>query len=256
MQVVAISKSRAAVPEILEHFKKGEPFDIAVIDIRMPEFNGYSLAKAIRQLDRPMSFLPLLAFSSSTLDRSGNLKASGFNGFLPKPVRREKLIKMIGRLLGEGEAVNGEREKKQIITQHTLAEESKHSLHILMVEDNPINRKLTGTMLLKAGYQLTSVGDGEAAVKTYTSDPGKFNLILMDIQMPVMDGLEATRRIRAQGFENIPIIAMTADSMKGDMEKCIEAGMNDYISKPVRRDLLYKIVKKWCFIDDDFTKRG
>jgi CheY-like chemotaxis protein len=125
-------------------------------------------------------------------------------------------------------------------------EESKHAIHILLVEDNPINLKLASSMLLKAGYQLTAAADGEKAVEIYTSDPGKFNLILMDIQLPGIDGLEATRIIRSKGLNDIPIIAMTADSMKGDMEKCLEAGMNDYIAKPIRRDLFYKIVKKWC----------
>lgn len=249
MQVVQLSDSRDAIPEIVKHFKNKQPFDIAVMDIRMPGLTGYDLAKGVRQLEEPLSSLPLLAFSSSTLDRSGSLKASGFNGFLPKPVARDKLLKMIGRLLGEGEVVEKEDQREEIVTQHTLAEETKHSIHILLVEDNPINQKLAGFMLSKAGYQLTTAANGEEAVKLYTSDPDKYSLILMDIQMPVMDGLEATQRIRDKGFHHIPIIAMTAESMKGDMEKCIEAGMNDYMAKPIRRDLLYKMVKKWCLID-------
>jgi two-component system sensor histidine kinase/response regulator len=249
MQVVQISDSRDVIREIVKHFKNNQPFDIAVMDIRMPGLSGYDLAQGVRQLEEPLSQLPLLAFSSSTLDRSGTLKASGFNGFLPKPVAREKLLRMIGRLLAGGEVVEKEEQKEEIITQHTLAEEIKHSIHILLVEDNPINQKLAGFMLSKAGYRLTTAVNGEEAVNLYTAEPDKFDLILMDIQMPVMDGLEATGKIRSKGFHNIPIIAMTAESMKGDMEKCIEAGMNDYISKPIRRDLLYKMVKKWCLID-------
>jgi PAS domain S-box-containing protein len=249
MQVVQLSDSRDVIREIVTHFKNKEPFDIAVMDIRMPGLTGYDLAKGVRQLEEPLSSLPLLAFSSSTLDRSGALKASGFNGFLPKPVARDKLLKMIGRLLGEQELVEKEEQKEEIITQHTLAEETKHSIHILLVEDNLINQKLAGFMLSKAGYRLTTAANGEEAVNLYTAEPGKYHLILMDIQMPVMDGLEAAQRIREKGFHHIPIIAMTAESMKGDMEKCIEAGMNDYIAKPIRRDLLYKMVKKWCLID-------
>jgi len=249
MQVVQISDSRDVIREIVKHFKNNQPFDIAVMDIRMPGLSGYDLAQGVRQLEEPLSQLPLLAFSSSTLDRSGTLKASGFNGFLPKPVAREKLLRMIGRLLAGGEVVEKEEQKEEIITQHTLEEEIKHSIHILLVEDNPINQKLAGFMLSKAGYRLTTAVNGEEAVNLYTAEPDKYHLILMDIQMPVMDGLEATGKIRSKGFHNIPIIAMTAESMKGDMEKCIEAGMNDYISKPIRRDLLYKMVKKWCLID-------
>jgi PAS domain S-box-containing protein len=251
MQVVQISDSRDAIPAIVKHFKNKQPFDIAVMDIRMPGLTGYDLAKGVRQLEEPLSSLPLLAFSSSTLDRSGSLNASGFNGFLPKPIARDKLLKMIGRLLGEQDVVEKEEQKKEIVTQHTLAEEIKHSIQILLVEDNPINQKLAGFILSKAGYRLTTAANGEEAVKLYTADPDKYHLILMDIQMPVMDGLEATQRIREKGFHNIPIIAMTAESMKGDMEKCINAGMNDYIAKPIRRDLLYKMVKKWCLTDEE-----
>jgi len=246
MQAVQISDSREVIPEIVKHFENKEPFDIAVMDIRMPGLTGYDLAKKVRRLEGPLSSLPLLAFSSSTLDRSGVLKASGFNGFLPKPIGRDKLFKMIGRLLGEPEVIEGEEQEYEIVTQHTLAEETKHSIHILLVEDNPINQRLAGFMLSKAGYRSTTAENGEEAVKLYTSEPDKFHLILMDIQMPVMDGLEATGKIREKGFHDIPIVAMTAESMKGDMEKCIEAGMNDYIAKPIRRDLLYKMVKKWC----------
>ena len=251
MQVVLVSDPRETIPEILKHFKNREPFDIAIMDIRMPGLSGYDLAKGIRQMEEPMSSLPLLAFSSSTLDRSGTLKACGFNGFLPKPVARYKLLKMIGRLLGEQDVDEKEVQKEEIMTQHMLEEESKHSIHILLVEDNPINQKLAGFMLSKAGYRLTLASNGEEAVKIYTSQPDTFNLILMDIQMPVLDGLQATGKIRSSGFFNIPIIAMTAESMKGDMEKCKEAGMNDYISKPIRRDLLYKMVKKWCLINKE-----
>jgi signal transduction histidine kinase/DNA-binding response OmpR family regulator len=251
MQVVQISEARKAIPAIIRHFKNKNPFDIAILDILMPGLSGYDLSREIRQLEEPMSSLPLLAFTSSTPDRSGGIKESGFNGFLPKPAPRDKLLKMVGRLLGEREMPQRDGQAEEVVTQHTLAEEIKHSLHILLVEDNPINRKLASNMLTKAGYRLTQAAHGQEAVKIYTSEPGKFNLILMDIQMPVLDGLQATRIIRSKGYYDVPIIAMTAQSMKGDMEKCIEAGMNDYISKPIRRELLYKLVRKWCLAQED-----
>lgn len=134
-----------------------------------------------------------------------------------------------------------------------VADETKHSVHILLAEDNPINRKLAHFMFTKAGYRVTAVNDGKEAVDVYKSEPDRFDLILMDIQMPVMNGREATREIRrleAQinskpAASHIPIIAITAQSMKGDREKCIEAGMDDYIAKPIKREVVFEMVKQW-----------
>jgi CheY-like chemotaxis protein len=98
----------------------------------------------------------------------------------------------------------------------------------------------------KAGYRLETVNNGAKAVNLYTSGPDDFDIIFMDVQMPEMDGIEATRVIRSRGFTEIPIIAITAQAMKGDREKCLAAGMNDYISKPIRREAVFAMVKKWA----------
>jgi CheY-like chemotaxis protein len=134
-----------------------------------------------------------------------------------------------------------------MVTQHTIIEDYKHSINILLAEDNLINQKLARFMLEKSGYKVTVANNGEEAVNIYKSTPDKFNLILMDIQMPKLDGKKATGILRNEGFNNIPIIAMTAEVMKGDREKCIAAGMNDYIPKPIKRDVIFKVIKKWCF---------
>ncbi|NIM16023.1 MAG: response regulator, partial [Candidatus Aminicenantes bacterium] len=162
---------------------------------------------------------------------------------------------MMKRLLaGESDRITSEEDKekqKVVFTQHSLVEEAKHSVHILLVEDNPINQKLARFMLTKGGYQLDVVNNGQEAVDTYTTDPGKFDLIFMDINMPEMDGREATRIIREKGFTEVPIIAMTAHALREDREKCLEAGMNDYISKPIKRDIVFNMVNKWVFITDN-----
>ncbi len=119
------------------------------------------------------------------------------------------------------------------------------TIRILMVEDNKLNRKLAEFLLIKAGYQVDIAVTGKEAVEKFLSDPEGFDMILMDIQMPEMDGKDAARLIRESGYTKIPIIAMTAASMKGDREKCVEAGMNDYISKPIKKDILYQLIKKW-----------
>ena len=123
----------------------------------------------------------------------------------------------------------------------------KHSARILLAEDNLINQKLAKMMLTKAGYQVEVANNGQEAVEKYTTSPENFDLIFMDVQMPEMDGIEATQVIREKGFDTIPIVAMTANAMKGDREICLKAGMNDYISKPIKRELTFEILEKWIF---------
>lgn len=130
-------------------------------------------------------------------------------------------------------------------TQSPAAELPDGSVRILLAEDNPINRKLAGYMLTRAGYRLEYAIDGKEAVAKFTAEPDAFDLILMDIQMPEMDGKEAARRIRENGFDGVPIIAMTAQTMKGDREACLAAGMNDYIAKPIKSEIVFEMVKKW-----------
>jgi len=119
-------------------------------------------------------------------------------------------------------------------------------MHILLVEDNPVNQKLAKMMLTKAGYQVDVANNGKEAVDKYTTSPENFDLIFMDIQMPEMDGMQATQNIREKGFDTIPIIAMTAHAMKGDREKCLNSGMNDYITKPIKRELVLAKIEKWA----------
>ncbi len=121
-------------------------------------------------------------------------------------------------------------------------------MRILLAEDNPVNQKLAELMLTKGGYHVEVANNGKEAVEKYITSPGDFDLIFMDIQMPEMDGLEATKAIRKREDE-IPIIAMTANAMKGDMEKCLNAGMDDYMTKPIKRDLIFEMIKKWVFKD-------
>jgi CheY-like chemotaxis protein len=229
-----------------EEFAKGDPVHICILDIQMPEFSGYDIARLVRQHKDPrIASIPLLAFSSSTTKRTRMYRESGFDGFLPKPVQRQKLITMIKRLLGEKTESTDKSDKQMVITQHSLVEEAKHSVCILLAEDNPLNQKLAVFMLSKAGYHLDVAETGKEVVDRFSKNPLNYDLIFMDIHMPEMDGLEATRVLRARGYKDIPIIAMTADAMKEDREKCIGAGMNDYIAKPIKREVVFNMVRKW-----------
>jgi CheY-like chemotaxis protein len=102
-------------------------------------------------------------------------------------------------------------------------------------------------MLTKAGYQVEVAGNGKIAFEKYTADPEAFDLIFMDVQMPEMDGKSATQAIRSAGHQEVPIVAMTAQAMKGDREKCLAAGMNDYVTKPIKREAVFDVLKKWVF---------
>ena len=255
----------------VEDTLKKQHFDICILDIQMPYIDGYDLAKSIRN----SSQIPLLAFSSSTERGAKRCMEAGFNGFLPKPIRRKKLLHMIERLLGEEK----DTPKKKIVTQYSIREETKHSVNILLAEDNPVNQKLAKLMLTKAGYQVEVANNGKEALNIYKEKPEDFNLIFMDIQMPEMDGMEATKEIRKlenrnlseqsgdpiwsgeeagklnetehratstkQPVTRIPIIAMTANAMEGDRERCIESGMDDYISKPIKREIVFEMIGRW-----------
>jgi len=211
----------------------------------MPRLSGDEVARQIRALNSPLSDLLLLAFSSSTLRRATLFQEIGFNGYLPKPIKRERLLDMMQRLLGKKKSKEDKEKEEALVTQHSLIEGAKQSVYILLAEDNLLNQKLAKTMLQKAGYQLEVASTGKEALEKYLENPDRYDLIFMDIQMPVMDGKEATRIIRSKGFDKVPIIAMTAESMKGDREKCLDAGMNDYIAKPIKREMVFKLIKKW-----------
>jgi two-component system sensor histidine kinase/response regulator len=119
------------------------------------------------------------------------------------------------------------------------------SVSLLIAEDHPVNQKLIKAILTKAGYQVALANNGREAFEKFCASSEHYDLIFMDVQMPEMDGLEATRKIRAQGFEQIPIIAMTAHAMKGDREMCLAAGMNDYIAKPIKKESVFELIDTW-----------
>jgi PAS domain S-box-containing protein len=119
------------------------------------------------------------------------------------------------------------------------------SVSLLIAEDHPVNQKLIQAILTKAGYQVELANNGREAFEKFCTSSGQYDLVFMDVQMPEMDGLEATRKIRSEGFEQIPIIAMTAHAMKGDREMCLAAGMNDYIAKPIKKEIVFELVDNW-----------
>ncbi len=251
MRTETLLKSTETLPAIRSAAAAGDPFDVVVMDIQMPEISGYEVARMIREDgDCRISQMKIMAFSSSISRRIKIYKNSGFDGFLPKPIQRSKMIAMLKRLIGESEAAGETGETKPdevILTQHALAEEAKRAVRILLAEDNLMNQRLAQVMLTKAGYQLDVAGNGKEAVEKYTAEPERYDLIFMDLHMPELDGLEATTVLRNRGYKNVPIVAMTADAMKEDRDRCLASGMDDYIAKPIRREEVFSMVKKWVF---------
>ena len=246
LDAVTLKDSRQVRPVLLQALADGCMFDIIILDIQMPEPDGYALARMIRHELPGTGNIPLLAYTSATERNAQQCKEAGFDAFLTKPTRREILFKTIEKLLAtEAIIVPEDQEKEQFITQYSVREEIKQSVRILLAEDNPVNQKLAVMILTKAGYTVEVAGNGRVAVECIAAAPNQFDLILMDVQMPEMDGLAATRELRARGFNTLPIIAMTANAMKGDREICLKAGMNDYITKPVKREIVYEIIEKW-----------
>ena len=277
MNVVAFSNGKQVLPALQEAMETKEPFDLCISDIQMPEMSGYEVARKVREYEDQiatrnpqLATRTLLLALSSLMERDAKkCEDAGFNGFLAKPVRREKLVKMIQRLLGDELTTERKPVQSKIATQHSIKEEAKQSVRILLAEDNPVNQKLATLMLKKAGYHVEVINNGKEAFEKYTGSPDDFDLIFMDIQMPEMDGLEATDEIRKWEREliahssqlkaedkksatrnhepatRVPIVAMTASAMKGDREMCIEAGMDDYITKPIRRELVFEVIERW-----------
>ncbi len=246
LKVTTRNESDSTMELLKDARQEGTPFDLAVLDLHMPSPNGFQLAQTIRKADSGISKTPLLAYSSMNDRSAKRCKEAGFDAFLTKPVRREILFKAIEKILQPPDDKNRLKQKEKLVTQFSVREEMKQSVHLLLAEDNIVNQKLAVLILTKAGYKVEVAVNGRQAVDAYTADPDHFDLILMDVQMPEMDGLDATRAIRESGFENVPIVAMTANAMKGDREKCLDAGMNDYITKPIKREIVFKIVEKWA----------
>jgi len=246
---VAVQDPRLAVGELQKAAQAGTPYDLAILDILMPELDGFALAMAIRALPGDAGTIPLLAYTLASEKIATRCQEVGFNAFLNKPSQRKILLRTVLRLLDRQApppvaSVSGQR----LVTQYLVREELKQSVRILLAEDNPINQKLAMAMLGKAGYLVTLAENGRQAVKMYCQDPRRFDIILMDVQMPELDGLEATRQIRARGFTAVPVVAMTANSMTGDREECLAAGMNDYISKPIKREVVFQALDRWLYI--------
>jgi two-component system, sensor histidine kinase and response regulator len=215
---------------------RGRPYDMVLIDRALPDLSGDRLGQRVAGEPRYARPSLILLVASGMRGDAAQARAAGFAAYLPKPVRAEMLLECLRALRGARAAEGGgaaDPSAAGIITAHTMADR-RARLDVLVVDDNPVNRKLLQIILDRAGHDVTLACDGREAVGAV--EGGRFDLVLMDVQMPVMDGLEATRRIRAlpdPARARTPIVAVTANAMRGDADACYAAGMDGYVTKPV-----------------------
>ena len=242
--------------KLMSFFKKNplKNYDIGIIDGGSRDMEStIEIGRQIRKIAlsslqaRPV---PLMACVLPVPGGFEQLKKEGFHGFLVKPVQKKKFFTMIAAILGNNSQESKTGEIKPI-TSHSMREDFKRSVSILLAEDNPVNQKMTELFLTKAGYCTETADNGLEAFNIYAGSPLKFDLIFMDINMPDMDGFEATRRIR-QEEENmgvnrrVPIIALTANVLEEFENKCLKAGMDAFLAKPVKREDVFRAVKTWA----------
>ncbi|WP_199314051.1 response regulator [Leptolyngbya sp. FACHB-671] len=234
MVVHAVASAR----EALSLLGAKQPFDLAILDMQMPQMDGLTLGEMIRQ-QTPYQHLPLVLLTS--MGKPDNMAAAAveFAACLTKPVKQSQLYNTLLRVLGTQPIVIKPSQGTLEIDPH-LAEQ--YPLKILLAEDNLVNQKVALLMLQRLGYKADVVSNGLEALKALQDQ--KYDLVLMDVQMPEMDGLEATRSIRQNYLlERCPrIVAMTANAMRGDREECLQSGMDDYISKPIQMQDLLRVL--------------
>ena len=241
MRPTTVEDGRSALLQLRRAATAGEPFRLILLDAMMPELDGYPLAQRIA--DDPAIAGPPVIILSSAGQLGDHARERGCNaGFLTKPVKQSDLLRTITSVVFKKEdPVTAERNDPPSEPEH------RTKLHVLVAEDNSVNQKLAVRMLEKLGHEPRAVDDGHQALNALMED--QFDLVVMDVQMPVFDGLEATRILR--GFEkqhpemgHVLVIAMTAHAMKGDRERCLEAGCDDYVSKPMRSHELSEAIAR------------
>ncbi len=237
----SVGNGKKALEILKFSLKVNNPFNIVIIDFKMPNMNGEELIQKIRE-DKSFDDIKLILMTS--VDLKGDLKEQtkiNISEYLLKPIKQTTLINSLKRILDLSP-----NETNNIQSKSPIPNNIKKSIRILLAEDNIVNQKVALNILKKFGYSCDISNNGQEAVSSLKK--GKYDIILMDCQMPIMDGYKATEEIRFLESDNsshIPIIAMTANTMKGDKEKCINVGMNDYIEKPIDPIILKKTIEKW-----------
>ncbi len=242
---VCASSADEAIALMRQAAAAGKAFEVALLDHQMPGYDGAKLGKTITS-DPTLKATRLILLTSSGQRGDGHLFAElGFAGYLLKPVAQRDLTDCLATVLAS-RAETWHLRSQPIVTRHALRSHRVRNRHrLLLAEDNVVNQKVACRTLEKLGYRVDVAPDGKAAVKAW--ETGRYDLILMDCQMPVLDGYEATREIRSLELtsKRTPIVALTAHAMKGADIQCAAAGMDDYLTKPINREKLQSCLDRW-----------
>ncbi len=233
MKSTSVPGGEGALAKLSEAQEAGEPFALILMDMHMPNMDGFELIERIRRSPYPSAVTIMMLTSAGHRGDAARCQELGVAAYLLKPIRQSELREAIARVLGA-------REQKgaiPLITRYSLqdARELSASLRVLLVEDNRVNQRLATRLLEKRGHFVSIAGDGREALVALEKE--SFDLVLMDLQMPEMDGFEATTVIREKektSGNHLAIVALTAHAMKGDREKCLAGGMDAYLTKPIR----------------------
>ena len=234
MRPVAVDGGPAALASVEDAWVAGEPYEVVLLDVRMPEMDGFAVAEAMGPNPHMAGATIVMLTSDDRAQEQARCEALGLSAYMVKPITKRDLLRSLQRALRRRDAT---AVPLAPLTRDNADGPAPRALRVLVAEDNEVNVRLTVALLTKLGHAATVVGDGQAAVEAHARE--LFDLILMDVQMPVLGGLDATRLIReaeaaAPHRPHVPIVALTARAMKGDREECLAAGMDDYVTKPVR----------------------
>ena len=244
MQPVAVADGRQAIVELARAKQAGAPYKLLLLDVRMPELDGFDVIEALRE-QHENDIAPIMMLTSDgQRGDAARCRELGVAAYLLKPYSQSDLFNAIMNTLGLTQDT-----ETRLITRHSLRE-NKHKLQVLLAEDNAVNQALITGLLQKFGHHIDIAEHGLLAVEKWQA--GKYDLILMDVDMPMLNGYEATRRIRQleqPGKEHIPIIGLTAHVVQGSREKCLDAGMDSYLSKPINTEALWRELNKLQHVD-------
>ncbi|MFQ5633082.1 MAG: response regulator, partial [bacterium] len=241
--LVETAKSgRAALQMLQEKCDKCATFDFILLDMMMPEMDGKETARRIRESGCADSPIIVMASSAGTKPAKEEMQQLGIRHYLTKPIKIARLLKILLQSI-DGDNTGATSSKVTVVSADDLNTKQTPRLHILLAEDNIVNQKLATRLLGKNGFSVDVVANGIEAVEAF--ERINYDLVLMDVHMPEVDGLEATMMIREKENStggHIPIIALTANAMKGDRERCLAAGMDGYVSKPIQKEELFDAI--------------